>query len=129
MRNAVELFARAGVVPELKGSGSRVVRQSPPPGVAWPSKGKAQTIFYGSRRDSAMVCGGLRRYGPESLSLLPEPVECAAFLRAEVAVEECARARRLKVAMGLTARKSLPHGGNEAHEHCTRERAEDGAAM
>lgn len=39
VRNAVELFARAGVVPELKGSGSRVVRQSPPAGTAWPEAG------------------------------------------------------------------------------------------
>ena len=39
VRNAVELFARAGVVPELKGSGSRVVRQSPPAGAAWPQEG------------------------------------------------------------------------------------------
>lgn len=31
VRNAVELFARAGVVPELKGSGSRVVKQTPAP--------------------------------------------------------------------------------------------------
>lgn len=41
VRNAVELFARAGVVPELKGSGSRVVRQTPAPGTAWPEEGKA----------------------------------------------------------------------------------------
>ena len=40
VRNAVELFARAGVVPELKGTGSRVVRQSPPAGTAWPEEGK-----------------------------------------------------------------------------------------
>ncbi|MDE5879519.1 MAG: PASTA domain-containing protein, partial [Desulfovibrio sp.] len=40
VRNAVELFARAGVVPELKGTGSRVVRQSPPAGAAWPEEGK-----------------------------------------------------------------------------------------
>ncbi|WP_297848728.1 penicillin-binding protein [uncultured Desulfovibrio sp.] len=39
VRNAVELFARAGVVPELKGSGTRVVRQSPPAGTAWPEDG------------------------------------------------------------------------------------------
>lgn len=38
VRNAVELFARAGVVPELKGNGSRVVRQSPPAGSPWPAK-------------------------------------------------------------------------------------------
>lgn len=38
LRNAVELFARAGIVPELKGNGMRVVRQSPPPGSPWPDK-------------------------------------------------------------------------------------------
>ena len=36
VRNAVELFARAGIVPELKGNGSRVVKQSPPAGTNWP---------------------------------------------------------------------------------------------
>ena len=40
VRNAVELFARAGVVPELKGSGTRVVKQTPPPGGDWPEEGK-----------------------------------------------------------------------------------------
>lgn len=40
VRNAVELFARAGIVPELKGTGSRVVRQSPPPGAPWPRADK-----------------------------------------------------------------------------------------
>lgn len=40
VRNAVEMFARAGIVPELKGSGSHVVRQSPPPGVPWPDATK-----------------------------------------------------------------------------------------
>lgn len=40
VRNAVELFARAGIVPELKGTGMRVVRQSPPPGSAWKEKGE-----------------------------------------------------------------------------------------
>lgn len=51
VRNAVELFARAGVVPELKGSGSRVVRQSPPPGVAWPEQGQsADYILWLSER-------------------------------------------------------------------------------
>jgi cell division protein FtsI (penicillin-binding protein 3) len=35
LRNAVELFARAGIVPILKGEGTRVVRQSPPPGTPW----------------------------------------------------------------------------------------------
>ncbi len=39
VRNAVELFARAGIVPELKGNGSRVVRQTPPAGSAWPENG------------------------------------------------------------------------------------------
>lgn len=51
VRNAVELFARAGVVPELKGTGSRVVRQSPPPGVTWPENGKpAEYILWLSER-------------------------------------------------------------------------------
>ena len=40
LRNAVELFARAGIVPELKGQGARVVRQSPPPGSDWAEEGK-----------------------------------------------------------------------------------------
>lgn len=40
VRNAVELFARAGVVPELKGMGNRVVRQSPPAGTPWPAPDK-----------------------------------------------------------------------------------------
>ncbi|MDE5833671.1 MAG: PASTA domain-containing protein [Desulfovibrio sp.] len=35
VRNAVELFARAGIVPELKGAGPKVVRQSPAPGSPW----------------------------------------------------------------------------------------------
>lgn len=39
VRNAVELFARGGIVPTLKGEGQRVVRQSPEPGVQWPDKG------------------------------------------------------------------------------------------
>ncbi len=36
VRNAVELFARAGIMPELRGEGPRVVRQEPPPGTPWP---------------------------------------------------------------------------------------------
>ena len=40
IRNAVEMFARAGVVPELKGTGNRVVKQSPPPGTMWPQEGE-----------------------------------------------------------------------------------------
>ncbi|MDR2821086.1 MAG: PASTA domain-containing protein [Desulfovibrio sp.] len=40
VRSAVELFARAGVVPELKGTGSRVVRQSPQAGSSWAEEGK-----------------------------------------------------------------------------------------
>lgn len=39
VRNAVELFARGGIVPTLKGEGQRVVRQSPEPGTDWPEKG------------------------------------------------------------------------------------------
>lgn len=41
VRNAVELFARAGVVPELKGQGSHVIKQSPAPGSNW-SENKEQ---------------------------------------------------------------------------------------
>ncbi len=40
VRNAVELFARAGIVPELRGSGGRVVRQTPPAGSPWPEPDK-----------------------------------------------------------------------------------------
>ena len=51
VRNAVELFARAGVVPELKGSGSRVVKQSPLPGTAWPEDDRgAEYILWLSER-------------------------------------------------------------------------------
>lgn len=38
VRNAVELFARGGIVPVLKGEGQHVVKQSPPPGAAWPKE-------------------------------------------------------------------------------------------
>ncbi|MDO5483507.1 MAG: penicillin-binding transpeptidase domain-containing protein, partial [Desulfovibrionaceae bacterium] len=51
VRNAVELFARAGIVPELKGTGSRVVKQSPPAGTAWPGEGtKVDYILWLSER-------------------------------------------------------------------------------
>ncbi len=51
VRNAVELFARAGIVPELKGTGSRVVRQTPPPGANWPEEhAKAAYILWLSER-------------------------------------------------------------------------------
>ena len=40
VRNAVELFARGGIVPTLKGDGQRVVRQSPEAGTHWPEKDK-----------------------------------------------------------------------------------------
>lgn len=40
VRNAVELFARGGIVPILKGEGQHVIRQSPQPGVAWPKEEK-----------------------------------------------------------------------------------------
>ncbi len=48
LRNAVELFARAGIVPELKGEGMRVVRQSPAAGSPWPEEGdeKARYILW-----------------------------------------------------------------------------------
>lgn len=45
VRNAVELFARAGVVPELKGSGNRVVKQSPPPGTPWPKTDRKEACI------------------------------------------------------------------------------------
>ncbi|MEG2172581.1 MAG: penicillin-binding transpeptidase domain-containing protein [Desulfovibrionaceae bacterium] len=38
VRNAVELFARGGIVPILKGEGQHVVKQSPAPGAAWPTQ-------------------------------------------------------------------------------------------
>ena len=51
VRNAVELFARAGVVPELKGSGSRVVKQTPAPGSVWPDEdNKVEYILWLSER-------------------------------------------------------------------------------
>lgn len=51
IRNAVEMFARAGVVPELKGAGNRVVKQSPPAGTAWPKDGEpASYILWLSER-------------------------------------------------------------------------------
>lgn len=46
VRNAVELFARAGIVPELKGTGSRVVRQSPPAGSAWKQPDRESYILW-----------------------------------------------------------------------------------
>ena len=45
VRYAVELFARAGVVPEIKGSGTHVVKQSPQPGTPWPEEGKAASYI------------------------------------------------------------------------------------
>lgn len=45
VRNAVELFARAGVVPELKGDGERVIQQTPPAGTPWPEK-KTEYILW-----------------------------------------------------------------------------------
>ncbi|MBQ7585885.1 MAG: PASTA domain-containing protein, partial [Desulfovibrionaceae bacterium] len=38
LRNAVELFARAGVVPQLIGTGNLVIKQSPAPGSQWPEE-------------------------------------------------------------------------------------------
>ncbi len=38
VRNAVELFARGGIVPVLRGDGQRVVQQSPKAGTAWPEQ-------------------------------------------------------------------------------------------
>ena len=41
LRNAVELFARGGVVPELKGQGNHVVKQQPAAGSLWPEEKSA----------------------------------------------------------------------------------------
>ncbi len=38
VRRAVEMFARQGLVPVIKGEGARVVRQEPNPGVRWTGK-------------------------------------------------------------------------------------------
>ncbi len=38
VRNAVELFARGGIVPILRGYGQRVVQQYPKAGTAWPTE-------------------------------------------------------------------------------------------
>ncbi|GFH62477.1 MAG: peptidoglycan glycosyltransferase FtsI [Candidatus Desulfovibrio kirbyi] len=40
VRNAVELFARAGIMPALKGTGGKVVRQSPQAGSTWADEGR-----------------------------------------------------------------------------------------
>lgn len=51
VRNAVELFARAGIVPVLKGSGNRVVKQTPAPGAPWPApENSANYILWLSER-------------------------------------------------------------------------------
>ena len=39
LRNAVEAFASQGVVPDIKGKGGTVVRQTPDPGSPWPEVG------------------------------------------------------------------------------------------
>ena len=41
VRRAVEMFARQGLVPVIKGKGARVVRQTPEAGVRWDSKDAA----------------------------------------------------------------------------------------
>ena len=43
VRRAVEMFARQGLVPVIKGNGSRVIRQTPEPGVKWTGKDSAPT--------------------------------------------------------------------------------------
>lgn len=51
VRNAVELFARGGIVPELKGTGRRVVKQTPEPGAQWPAEQKpGQYVLWLSER-------------------------------------------------------------------------------
>ncbi len=50
VRNAVELFARGGIVPQIKGQGQRVIRQSPSPGSAWSEEQNTQYILWLSER-------------------------------------------------------------------------------
>ncbi len=46
VRTAVELFARGGIVPVLKGEGQRVVRQAPEPGSAWPKQEGGEYVLW-----------------------------------------------------------------------------------
>ncbi len=46
VRTAVELFARGGIVPVLKGDGQRVVRQEPKPGSQWPEDASGQYVLW-----------------------------------------------------------------------------------
>ncbi len=46
VRTAVELFARGGIVPVLKGNGQRVVRQIPAPGTKWPEQQTTEYILW-----------------------------------------------------------------------------------
>ncbi len=46
VRNAVELFARGGIVPILKGRGQRVVGQTPKAGSRWPKDGDVKKSQY-----------------------------------------------------------------------------------
>jgi len=38
VRRAVEMFALRGIVPEVRGEGSTVIRQLPEPGARWPEQ-------------------------------------------------------------------------------------------
>ncbi len=46
VRTAVELFARGGIVPVLKGNGQRVVKQVPAPGTKWPEQQSTEYILW-----------------------------------------------------------------------------------
>ncbi len=46
VRNAVELFARGGIVPILKGHGQRVISQTPKAGSRWPKDGDNKNSQY-----------------------------------------------------------------------------------
>ncbi len=46
VRNAVELFARGGIVPVLKGSGQRVISQIPKAGSVWPKENDGKKTQY-----------------------------------------------------------------------------------
>lgn len=51
LRSAVEIFAAEGIVPEIKGRGGVVVRQTPEPGRPWPD-GKRECVLWLEERAS-----------------------------------------------------------------------------
>ncbi len=51
VRTAVELFARGGIVPVLKGDGQRVIRQIPAPGSKWSEQQSTEFILWLSEKN------------------------------------------------------------------------------